>query len=326
MRRLRIVRWASLLAAATGWLASAAEAPVAPGGEAAVVLARVNGEAITRAELEAGLPKGSLFGGIFSRDLDNLRQAKLDRLISAHALAQFLKAKAIEVTPAEIDAQVAQLHRTPPSSGCSCCRYASLEEFMDTLGIDMLELRRGIANDLGTQRYLEARWQKEYPPGAARDALLQTERPRLEKDYIKASHIFLNTFQNKRFEENPEAVRRETRERAESAWRRLQAGEAFATVVADVSEDAMSRPNGGLLGCIPREALGTQFAEALAGLTPGQYGRPVESPWGWHIIRREAMTDADLLGLLRDDLTGRWWDEERQRLMTEAHIERLAEK
>jgi len=331
MHRLRIRRWFVVLAAGAGWCVAAADNP--PGPAAAVVagpeppadplVARVNGEPITRGELEAGMPKPGPFGTFFARDLDRLRQGKLDRLICAHALAQFLKAAGIEVTAAEIDAQVAQLRRTPPSSGCSCCRYASLEEFMDALAMDLQELRRGIANDLGTQRYLDARWDKEYPTAAQRAALLATEKPQLEQGYLKASHIFFNTFQNPRFDEDPDEVRQATRNKAEAAWRRLEAGERFEAVAMAVSDDALSKVNGGALGCIPREALGKQFAAAVAALEPGRYGCPVESPWGWHIVRREPITDADLLGLVREDILGRWWAEEKRRLVAEARIERF---
>ena len=75
------------------------------------------------------------------------------------------------------------------------------------------------------------------------------------------------------------------------------------------------------MGCIPRDALGRQFAEELEALKPGEFGRPVESPWGFHLIRREPLTDADLLEVLRDDVGNRWWAEEEQRLQGEAKIE-----
>ena len=314
--------WSGLAGAQnSGPLAPAAPASAAP-AESDPVAARVNGEAITWREVNAGLPKPSLF----EPNLDRMREAKLDRLICARVLRQFLITQRIEIMAPEIDAEIAQLRKTPPSSGCSCCRYSSLEEFMQTLGIDMPELRMGVANDLGTQRYLAKRWEQECPAGEKRDTLLRTERPRLESEYIKASHIFFNTFQNRLFDEDPEAVRNSARNKAESAWRRLKAGEVFESVAQAVSEDAMSKPNGGVLGCIPRDSLGKQFAEEVQALKPGQYGRPVESPWGYHIIRRDILTDADVLAVLREDFVGRCWAGERQRLQEQAKIERYDHK
>ena len=291
--------------------------PAAPGP----VAARVNGEPIYWSEVNAGLPKPGLFSAMFADDQERLRQAKLARLLNARALRQYLKTQQIEISTVEIDAEVEQLHKTPPASGCSCCRYTSLEQFMETLGIDMQELRVGIANDLGTQRCLAAHWQKEYPAGEKRDALLRDETPRLAGTYANASHIFFNTFQNRRLDEDPEEVRNQARNAAEAAWRRLKAGESFEAVARDVSTDAISKPNGGHLGCIPRAAFGKQVAEELEALKPGEFGRPVESPWGFHIIRREPLTDADMLEVLRKDIVNRWWAEEEQRLQREAKIE-----
>jgi len=290
------------------------------------VAARVNGEPIYWSEVNAGLPKPGLFSTMFAADQERLRQAKLARLLNARILRQYLKAQQIEVSTAEIDAEIEQLRKTPPASGCSCCRYSSLEQFMEALGIDMQELRTGIANDLGTQRCLVAHWQTEYPAGEKRETLLQAERPRLERTYANASHIFFNTFQNRRFEEDAEGVRNQARDAAEAAWRRLKAGESFEAVACEVSADAISKPKGGRLGCIPRDALGKQFAEELEALKPGEYGRPIESPWGFHIVRREALTDADLLEVLREDIGNRWWAEEEQRLQSQAKIERLADE
>jgi len=225
---------------ATAATVPAVAVPAAPGA----VAARVNGEAIYWSEVNAGLPKPGLFSAMFADDQERLRQAKLARLLNARALRQYLKAQRIEISAAEIDAEIEQLHKTPPASGCSCCRYTSLEQFMETLGIDMQELRVGIANDLGTQRCLAAHWQKEYPAGEKRDALLRDETPRLAGTYANASHIFFNTFQNRRFDEDPEEVRNQARNAAEAAWRRLKAGESFEAVARDVSTDAISKPNG----------------------------------------------------------------------------------
>jgi parvulin-like peptidyl-prolyl isomerase len=319
---LSVGLWSDAAQAQNPGLPAPATAPTsAVPADPGPVAARVNEEAIYWSEVTAGLPKPGPFSALFAPDQERLRQAKLARLLNARVLRQYLKAQQIEVSAAEIDAEVEQLRKTPPASGCSCCRYSSLEQFMETLGIDMQELRVGIANDLGTQRCLAAHWQKEYPAGEKRETLLRTERPRLERTYANASHIFFNTFQNRRFDEEPEEVRDRARNDAEAAWRQLKAGESFEAVAREVSEDAISKPKGGHLGAIPRDALGKQFAEELEALKPGEFGRPVESPWGFHIIRREPMTDADLLEVLRQDSVNRWWTEEEQRLQAEAKIE-----
>lgn len=299
---------------------AAAAAPVPLG----VTAATVNGEPIYWTEVDAGMPKPGLFGTMFGGNLEQLRQAKLARLIRSRVLQQYLKTQQIVVTEKEIDAEVQKLRQTPPASGCSCCRYASLEDFMDTLAITMAELRAGVANDLGAARYLRQVWEREFPAGPVRDGFLERQRPRLEREYIHVSHSFWNTFQNPRFQDDPAGVRLEAKAKAMAAWKRLQAGEAFPELAQALSEDAVSRAVGGALGCIPADAFGKQFADAALALKPGQVGKPVESPWGWHIIRREQLTDADLLDLLKDDFTNRRWAEEQQRIQKQATVERVA--
>lgn len=97
----------------------------------------------------------------------------------------------------------------------------------------------------------------------------------------------------------------------QAAWVELQKGKAFETVVKEVSEDAISRPKGGSLGCVSMYAFGKHFANAVTALKPGEYSRPFESPWGFHVVRREAMKDDDVWNLLRNE----WMDEKHAQIL-----------
>jgi peptidyl-prolyl cis-trans isomerase SurA len=72
--------------------------------------------------------------------------------------------------------------------------------------------------------------------------------------------------------------------KALAARKRIVAGEKFAKVAADVSEDANTAHAGGDLGFIPRGALDRPLDEAVFGLKPNQLSQPVRSAVGWHII------------------------------------------
>ena len=282
------------------------------------VAAEVNGEPIYWSVVDAGLIEDA-----FGTDLKRMRRGKLDRLIASRTIAQFLKARKVEVPEAEIDKEIARLRETPPASGgCSCCRYGSLDDFMMANGFDMKELRGEAANQIGIQRYLSALWDQEHPEGEKRSALVRSERPRLEREYVKCSHVFINTFQNPDFENDPEGVRREARARATAACERIRKGEAFEAVAREVSDDAASKPNGGLLGCIQRNLFGKEFAQAVEALKSGEIGKPVESPYGFHVIRRDLLSDADLLDILKDDFIGKRWAETKKRIEAEAEVVR----
>ena len=180
------------------------------------VAATVNGEAIYEREISVAAGLGDAIGVVS----DKARQIRLERVIRSRIIGQYLKANKIEVTETEIDGEVEIARKNPPSAGCSCCRYPTLEAFMEANYYDMKELRGDILNTLGIDKYLNSLWEKEYPAGEKQEKLIQKERPRLEKEYMRVSHIFFNTFQNPELEKSPDKVRKETKEKALVAWRR----------------------------------------------------------------------------------------------------------
>jgi len=70
--------------------------------------------------------------------------------------------------------------------------------------------------------------------------------------------------------------------------RRLEAGEAFAVVAEELSEDPGSAPAGGDLGWFGRGSMVAEFEEAAFALEIGEMSDVVETQYGYHII---LMTD-----------------------------------
>jgi len=77
------------------------------------------------------------------------------------------------------------------------------------------------------------------------------------------------------------------------------------------------------LGCVPRDLFGKTMKDALAGLKLGEYGKPAESPWGFHVFRREAVTDADVLNVLKADYMGQCREQAAKDALNEAKIEEM---
>jgi peptidyl-prolyl cis-trans isomerase SurA len=75
--------------------------------------------------------------------------------------------------------------------------------------------------------------------------------------------------------------------RALAARKRLVAGEKFAKVAAEVSEDPSSARSGGDLGFIARGQTEPAVEQAAFSLAIGKWSEPVRSAYGWHIV--EAM-------------------------------------
>ena len=85
-----------------------------------------------------------------------------------------------------------------------------------------------------------------------------------------------------------------SRERAQAVYREIQGGAEFADVAARESADSTSRVNGGDLGTTPRGSFVPEFERAALALRPGQLSEPVQTQFGYHIIRLESKTDSTL--------------------------------
>jgi peptidyl-prolyl cis-trans isomerase SurA len=73
---------------------------------------------------------------------------------------------------------------------------------------------------------------------------------------------------------------------ADSLYMQLQKGTAFEAVVAQYSEDRTSKFNGGVLPAFGPSAYDAIFEKEAFGLkNPGDYSKPFETSFGWHILK-----------------------------------------
>ncbi len=95
----------------------------------------------------------------------------------------------------------------------------------------------------------------------------------------------------------------ETEEEAIAARERIEAGEDFAAVAAEVSTDTGSGANGGDLGCDVAARYVQAFADATMTAPIGEVVGPVQSEFGFHIIsvsERTIATDDEVSSALVD--------------------------
>ena len=75
-----------------------------------------------------------------------------------------------------------------------------------------------------------------------------------------------------------------TEAEANDAFARVEGGEEFAAVAAEVSTDTGSGAQGGDLGCSPPDRFVAEFADALTTAEVDVPTAPVESEFGFHVI------------------------------------------
>jgi parvulin-like peptidyl-prolyl isomerase len=74
--------------------------------------------------------------------------------------------------------------------------------------------------------------------------------------------------------------------RAKEARQRLAAGEDFANVAREYSDDATTRDKGGALPFVSRDRLAKEYADGVFALTRvGEISQPIKAPSAYHVVR-----------------------------------------
>lgn len=103
---------------------------------------------------------------------------------------------------------------------------------------------------------------------------------------VEARHILIRTAADA----SAEAVAA-AREKIAGILAQARAGKDFAELAKQYSEDEGSRDEGGFLGAFRKEAVVAPFAEAAFALAPGEIGEPVQTQFGWHLIKVENVNE-----------------------------------
>jgi peptidyl-prolyl cis-trans isomerase D len=103
---------------------------------------------------------------------------------------------------------------------------------------------------------------------------------------IKARHILLKVSPDA-----SESEETETKEKALSLLKRLKDGEDFAALAKKYSQDPAAS-KGGDLGYFTRGQMVKPFEELAFSLKKGEFGGPVKTQFGWHIIQVDDIKDA----------------------------------
>ncbi len=246
-------------------------------------------------ELEAGLPENA-----FTSSLGVSRQDKLSRLIYEKACRQYLDTHGVHIDEDVVSREIQKLRTTPPSAGCMCCRFDSLEDYLAFNWMSLDELKSLILCNKGIQQCLTRQWSSLHPPAEER-TLVTRNRPSIEKRFRHMHHIFFNVVQEKGYEKEKEKVWERKKARAQEALAALRGGKPFTDAAKKFSEDQMSAGSGGDLGCTPIDAFGPGIAEAIRKLPGGALSPVLASPWGYHIIKTYPVSDNDIVVLLKED-------------------------
>lgn len=241
------------------------------------VIAVVNDEAITQHELRdrvATVERQLRQRGTPPPPRAVLEKQLLERLIVDRVQMQFAKEIGLRVTDAELDTTLRRIAEN---------NRMSLAEFRATLerdGIEWRRFREEIRDEMTIGRLREREVDSRIVISDGEiDNYLAHPAPLNQNALVALGHIIVRVP-----EQADPGKLTQLRVRAEEALARIRAGQDFGQVAAAYSEapDAMS---GGVIEARPLDRLPTLYAEAVAGLQPGEVSGILKSPAGFHIVK-----------------------------------------
>lgn len=256
----------------------------APGGAQRVdgIAAVVNEEAILESDVEEQLylllaraqaqPDSQLVDTLRHQVLEQLID---DKLIVAEAQRQGLTVSDIEVNRA-VEQQLAQ--KVQELGGEQAFRE-QLRRENTTEDRIREKYRKDIRLQMLGQRLLAKQFPPKTVPKAEAEAYFKANPTRFPKAPAEAR---LSVIQIPVLPDS--ATSAKGRAAALAARKRIEGGEKFAKVAAEVSDDPNSSRSGGDLGFFTMGTMEPTIESAAFTLKPGRLSDPVLTPYGWHIL------------------------------------------
>ena len=110
--------------------------------------------------------------------------------------------------------------------------------------------------------------------------------PKTAPDSISAQHVLVAFKGTTNAPKTLTRSRDEAKKRAEEVVAKAKAGEDFSTLVSTYSDDAGTKDRQGSLGKFGRDKMVKAFSDAAFALAVGEVSAPVETPFGFHVIKR----------------------------------------
>jgi peptidyl-prolyl cis-trans isomerase C len=267
---------------------AAAPAPPNPlPAELPDVLARVNGQPVTKADFDRLVKNVEAGRGPIPADKrDEVLRSVLDQLITYSVLKQEAAARKLTVSDADVDAQVAQMQKQFPSE-------AEFNTALAARNATVAQLKADARVDMAINKMMEAELASTT---AATDADAQdfyTKNPDKFKqgETVRASHILVKVE-----ESADDAMKKVARSKIDAVLKRAKAGEDFAALAKENSADG-SAAQGGDLGFFPRGQMVPAFDQAVFALKPGEISEVVTTQFGYHIIKLTEKKEASTIPL-----------------------------
>ena len=252
-------------------------------------VAIVNGQAITLGNYEKllALNKSSMesyYGSdIWSTEIedgktykDTLKEIVLETMIGSEVVYQQAKKDNILPTDEQVQEQIDSFNESIKDDEDY---QAELKE----MGINEEFLKYQFSRDLANSN-VQAKFEDETKISTDEMKKYYEEN---KDDYhtntVTASHILLKTIDDEGNELSDEE-KAKAKKKAEEALAKVKAGEDFAEVAKEYSQDSTAS-NGGELGTFGKGQMVSEFENAAFSMKPGEISDIIKTQYGYHIIK-----------------------------------------
>jgi peptidyl-prolyl cis-trans isomerase SurA len=108
---------------------------------------------------------------------------------------------------------------------------------------------------------------------------------------LSASHILLAYKGAKRARPTVERTKEEAEKLATELAQKIKQGADFAALAAEHSDCPSGKRKGGDLGIFPSNRMAPEFSEGVLALEVGETSDPVETDFGFHVIKRQKVEE-----------------------------------
>lgn len=242
-------------------------------------VAIVEGEKISRADLEETFTGALASSGINANDLTADQKMAgyreiLDELIVDKLISR--KASSVDIKDADLEAEVARIKGQFPSEDAFKAEMTKAGEndssFRDSVK-KMIQQQKWMESQIGDKATVsDADIKKFYDENKK-----EFEHPEM----VRASHILIRVP-----EDADEKVVAEKKKAADAALQRVTSKkEDFTAVAKEVSEEPGAKESGGDLNFFPKDRMVPEFANAAFAMKKGDISKePVRTKFGWHVI------------------------------------------
>jgi peptidyl-prolyl cis-trans isomerase C len=240
------------------------------------VVARVNGEAVKKADFERMIHTLEQRAGqqIPAERRDEILRGALDQLVVYTLLSQESHNRGIKVEDTEIDQKVQQLRAKFPNED-------AFSKALAERGMTLDSLKQTARTDLGVTKLMDAEVATEPTPSEQDAKSFYEKNPDRFKqgEKVRASHILIKVDPKA-----PPAAKQKARAEIDAVLKQAKAGGDFAKLAQEHSQDG-SAAQGGDLNYFTREQMVPEFATVAFQLKPGEISNVVETQFGYHIIK-----------------------------------------